>query len=182
MLPWASWRYDHTNRDGVYFISVWFYFDFTIKEGKNIFFLFLVFGSVVIQVLCSYVTLPLYALVTQMGSNMKPVIFSDDVALALRSWQATAKKHVNNEGRPSAIRPASPMRTSPAYLRHSRKRSSGGERASASASPSRHGNIHDFNKVDGLSEIIRDVENPTPREFSFPQSSTQNWISKCVRS
>ncbi|XP_047969055.1 MLO-like protein 6 isoform X3 [Salvia hispanica] len=136
--------------------------------------------GVVIQVLCSYVTLPLYALVTQMGSNMKPVIFSDDVVLALRSWQATANKHVN-EGRPSAIattfssRPTSPMRMSPAYLRHSRKRSSGldsegrgGERASAS--PSRHYNIQDLNKIDGLSEIVGDVENPTPREVDTSSS------------
>ncbi|CAA6655637.1 unnamed protein product [Spirodela intermedia] len=56
--------------------------------------------GVIIQVLCSYVTLPLYALVTQMGSNMKPTIFNDTVASALRKWHRTAKKHIK-EGRKS---------------------------------------------------------------------------------
>ncbi|GLT60094.1 hypothetical protein SLA2020_328760 [Shorea laevis] len=48
--------------------------------------------GVIIQFLCSYVTLPLYALVTQMGSSMKPTIFNDGVATALRSWHRKAKK------------------------------------------------------------------------------------------
>ncbi|KAL6133372.1 hypothetical protein ACLB2K_065609 [Fragaria x ananassa] len=50
--------------------------------------------GVVIQILCSYVTLPLYALVTQMGSTMKPTIFNDRVANAIRKWHRAAKKHV----------------------------------------------------------------------------------------
>ncbi|KAJ0940905.1 hypothetical protein HanRHA438_Chr02g0088681 [Helianthus annuus] len=29
-----------------------------------------------VLILCSYVTLPLYALVTQMGSTMKPAVFN----------------------------------------------------------------------------------------------------------
>ncbi|KAH1222111.1 MLO-like protein 6 [Glycine max] len=49
---------------------------------------------VLVQFLCSYVTLPLYALVTQMGSTMKPTIFNERVARALRNWHHTAKKHV----------------------------------------------------------------------------------------
>ncbi|KAI4373038.1 hypothetical protein MLD38_011207 [Melastoma candidum] len=49
--------------------------------------------GVIIQVLCSYVTLPLYALVTQMGSSMKPTIFNEHVASALKQWHHTAKKH-----------------------------------------------------------------------------------------
>ncbi|XP_057799039.1 MLO-like protein 6 isoform X2 [Salvia miltiorrhiza] len=139
--------------------------------------------GIVIQVLCSYVTLPLYALVTQMGSNMKPVIFSDDVALALRGWQATAKKHAS-EGRPSAItttfssKPPTPHgSTSPAYLRHGRKRSSGMDNEGwggegASASPSRH-DVRDLNNKDRLpetstsvTEIERDVENPPSPELA----------------
>ncbi|KHN25048.1 MLO-like protein 6 [Glycine soja] len=50
--------------------------------------------GVLVQFLCSYVTLPLYALVTQMGSTMKPTIFNERVARALRNWHHTAKKHV----------------------------------------------------------------------------------------
>ncbi|KAM3345351.1 MLO-like protein 12 [Capsicum galapagoense] len=78
--------------------------------------------GVIIQVHCSYVTLPLYALVTQMGSSMKPIIFGDNVATALRSWHNTAKKRVRH-GRvsenttPISSRPATPLRgTSPVHL------------------------------------------------------------------
>ncbi|XP_031396521.1 MLO-like protein 12 [Punica granatum] len=77
--------------------------------------------GVLIQILCSYVTLPLYALVTQMGSNMKPTIFNDRVANALRNWHQTAKKQVKqNRGgavTPISSRPGTPSHTmSPVHL------------------------------------------------------------------
>ncbi|PSR89983.1 MLO-like protein [Actinidia chinensis var. chinensis] len=50
--------------------------------------------GVLVQILCSYVTLPLYALVTQMGSTMKPTIFNERIATALKNWHHTAKKHI----------------------------------------------------------------------------------------
>ncbi|PSR86610.1 MLO-like protein [Actinidia chinensis var. chinensis] len=50
--------------------------------------------GILVQILCSYVTLPLYALVTQMGSTMKPTIFNERIAEALRNWHHTAKKHI----------------------------------------------------------------------------------------
>jgi mlo protein len=46
----------------------------------------------VVQVLCSYVTLPLYALVSQMGSTMKQSIFDDQTSKALKNWRAGVKK------------------------------------------------------------------------------------------
>ncbi|XP_028782407.1 MLO-like protein 12 [Neltuma alba] len=52
--------------------------------------------GILIQVLCSYVTLPLYALVTQMGSSMKPTIFNNKVATALKNWHESAKKNVKD--------------------------------------------------------------------------------------
>uniref|UniRef100_A0A0R0GXL3 MLO-like protein n=1 Tax=Glycine max TaxID=3847 RepID=A0A0R0GXL3_SOYBN len=52
--------------------------------------------GIFVQFLCSYVTLPLYALVTQMGSTMKPTIFNERVARALRKWHHTAKKNVKH--------------------------------------------------------------------------------------
>ncbi|KAK7404691.1 hypothetical protein VNO78_05647 [Psophocarpus tetragonolobus] len=69
-----------------------------------------------IQILCSYVTLPLYALVTQMGSTMKPTIFNERVAGALRNWHQTAKKHIKQNrvgpltlsGTPTSSRPTTP--------------------------------------------------------------------------
>lgn len=81
--------------------------------------------GVLIQILCSYVTLPLYALVTQMGSTMKPTIFNDRVATALRNWHHSAKKHIKqNKGSvtPMSSRPATPSHhMSPVHLlRHYR--------------------------------------------------------------
>ncbi|PSR98905.1 MLO-like protein [Actinidia chinensis var. chinensis] len=76
----------------------------------------------IIQVLCSYVTLPLYALVTQMGSSMKPTIFGDQVTLALRNWHRTAKKQVKHirhseHTTPFSSRPGTPVHgMSPVHL------------------------------------------------------------------
>ncbi|XP_047316208.1 MLO-like protein 12 [Impatiens glandulifera] len=77
--------------------------------------------GVVIQVLCSYVTLPLYALVTQMGSSMKPVIFGDKIATALKSWRQIAKKNAknnhSNSNTPFSSRPGTPLHgMSPLHL------------------------------------------------------------------
>ncbi|CAL5387969.1 unnamed protein product [Camellia sinensis] len=85
--------------------------------------------GVVIQILCSYVTLPLYALVTQMGTTMKPTIFNEKVAKALRNWHYNAKKHIKQNNRltdgsvtPSPSRPVIPQHgMSPVHLlRHYR--------------------------------------------------------------
>ncbi|PWA82245.1 seven transmembrane MLO family protein [Artemisia annua] len=78
--------------------------------------------GVLVQILCSYVTLPLYALVTQMGSTMKPTIFNDRVATALRSWHQSAKKQIKRNKKsgqvtPMSSRPGTPSRTmSPVHL------------------------------------------------------------------
>lgn len=83
--------------------------------------------GILIQILCSYVTLPLYALVTQMGSTMKPTIFNDRVATALKNWHHTAKKHVKQSkhsatATPTSSRPVTPSHgASPIHLlRHYR--------------------------------------------------------------
>ncbi|KAL8026947.1 hypothetical protein ABFX02_14G063300 [Erythranthe guttata] len=50
--------------------------------------------GVFIQVLCSYSTLPLYALVTQMGTHFKKSIFEEHVQVGLVGWaQKVKKKH-----------------------------------------------------------------------------------------
>ncbi|ESW22213.1 hypothetical protein PHAVU_005G136700 [Phaseolus vulgaris] len=73
--------------------------------------------GVFVQFLCSYVTLPLYALVTQMGSTMKPTIFNERVAMALRNWHHAAKKHVKQQNRRLQSRPTTPNHsTSQAHL------------------------------------------------------------------
>ncbi|XP_062085082.1 MLO-like protein 6 isoform X2 [Humulus lupulus] len=78
--------------------------------------------GIIIHVLCSYVTLPLYALVTQMGSTMSPTIFNDRVAEALKNWHLSAKKnkkHSRHSGAnsPFSSRPATPTHgMSPVHL------------------------------------------------------------------
>ncbi|XP_047312955.1 MLO-like protein 1 [Impatiens glandulifera] len=48
--------------------------------------------GVIIQVLCSYSTLPLYAIVTQMGSSFKKAIFEKHVQVGLVGWARDVKK------------------------------------------------------------------------------------------
>ncbi|KAK7307423.1 hypothetical protein VNO77_40474 [Canavalia gladiata] len=48
--------------------------------------------GIVMLCLCSYITLPLYALVTQMGSTMKKTIFDEQTTTALKKWHMGVKK------------------------------------------------------------------------------------------
>ncbi|KAH9619984.1 hypothetical protein KSS87_010815 [Heliosperma pusillum] len=52
------------------------------------------------MVLCSYSILPLYALVSQMGSHMKKVIFDEQMSNALKKWQKAAKKKQSVNDKP----------------------------------------------------------------------------------
>jgi mlo protein len=75
--------------------------------------------GVALQILCSYITFPLYALVTQMGSHMKTAVFEEQTAKALRKWQKAAKERNKvRRGGGDAAGSASPMSgsTSPLYL------------------------------------------------------------------
>ncbi|KAG2690222.1 hypothetical protein I3760_09G177200 [Carya illinoinensis] len=48
--------------------------------------------AVTVQVLCSYITLPLYALVTQMGSNFKSKVLEEQIANIIRQWHAEVRE------------------------------------------------------------------------------------------
>ncbi|KAK4441161.1 MLO-like protein 3 [Sesamum alatum] len=48
--------------------------------------------AVMVQVLCSYITLPLYALVTQMGSEYKSAILEEQTVHAIKQWHANVKQ------------------------------------------------------------------------------------------
>ncbi|KAI3956228.1 hypothetical protein MKW98_008746 [Papaver atlanticum] len=50
-----------------------------------------VFLGIAVLILCSYITFPLYALVTQMGSHMKTTIFKEQTIKALEKWSKAAK-------------------------------------------------------------------------------------------
>ncbi|KAM7513970.1 hypothetical protein LguiA_003553 [Lonicera macranthoides] len=84
-----------------YFFWIWYEFglyscfneNFTLQLSR-------VALGVLVQFLCSYITLPLYALVTQMGSNMKRSIFDEQTSKALKSWHKSALKKKGDSAKP----------------------------------------------------------------------------------
>ncbi|PIA38589.1 hypothetical protein AQUCO_02700063v1 [Aquilegia coerulea] len=50
--------------------------------------------AVIVQVLCSYITLPLYALITQMGSQYKSTILDEQTANLMKNWHRGAKRNL----------------------------------------------------------------------------------------
>ncbi|KAG6419176.1 hypothetical protein SASPL_121388 [Salvia splendens] len=50
--------------------------------------------GVLIPILCGYVTLPLYALVTQMGTSMGNSVFPENVVGGLKRWRAKARRNL----------------------------------------------------------------------------------------
>ncbi|XP_038689727.1 MLO-like protein 12 isoform X2 [Tripterygium wilfordii] len=83
-----------------FFAWTWYKFGFRScfhKKTEDIV-IRLVMGFLV-QVLCGYVTLPLYALVTQMGTSMNKAVFTENVTKGLKRWRVKARKnlaHKNN--------------------------------------------------------------------------------------
>uniref|UniRef100_A0A2P2MD36 Uncharacterized protein MANES_08G155900 n=1 Tax=Rhizophora mucronata TaxID=61149 RepID=A0A2P2MD36_RHIMU len=53
--------------------------------------------GVVIQVLCSYSTLPLYAIVTQMGSFFKKAIFDEHIQAGIVGWRQKARRKMGQK-------------------------------------------------------------------------------------
>ncbi|XP_077216799.1 MLO-like protein 6 [Tasmannia lanceolata] len=94
-----------------FFIWTWYEFGFRSCFHKRLADVIIrISMGVLIQFLCSYVTLPLYALVTQMGSNMKSTIFTDRVAMALRKWHHDARKHIKANRQTGSVTPISGSR------------------------------------------------------------------------
>ncbi|KAI3822858.1 hypothetical protein L1987_10457 [Smallanthus sonchifolius] len=48
--------------------------------------------AVMVQVICSYITLPLYALVTQMGSTYKSAVLEDQTRHVIKQWHEEVKQ------------------------------------------------------------------------------------------
>ncbi|BFG25071.1 hypothetical protein CerSpe_113450 [Prunus speciosa] len=51
--------------------------------------------GLLVQFICGYVTLPLHALVTQMGSGMKKAVFSERVVDGLKNWHKNARHRLS---------------------------------------------------------------------------------------
>ncbi|CAL9129077.1 unnamed protein product [Musa acuminata var. zebrina] len=78
-----------------FWILTTFGFDSCIMDQIRFIVPRLVIG-VVIQLLCSYSTLPLYAIVTQMGSYFKKAIFDEHVQEGLMDWAQKVKRRKGN--------------------------------------------------------------------------------------
>ncbi|PON90499.1 Mlo-related protein [Trema orientale] len=91
-----------------YFFWIWYEFGLRscFHEDFNLIILRVALG-VVVQFVCSYVTLPLYALVTQMGSTMKRSIFDEQTSKALKNWHKNAVKK-KDEKPPTRVLGGSP--------------------------------------------------------------------------
>ncbi|XP_052188104.1 MLO-like protein 1 [Diospyros lotus] len=76
-----------------FFFWIWVQYGFDSCIMENIRFIIpRVVVGVIIQVLCSYSTLPLYAIVTQMGSCFKKAIFDDHMHAHIVGWAEKAKR------------------------------------------------------------------------------------------
>ncbi|MCO5604390.1 hypothetical protein L7F22_058555 [Adiantum nelumboides] len=65
----------------------------TCINGSKTSFIKRIVVGVVVQVVCAVVALPVYALVSQMGSKLKKSIFNEDVNSAVSRWKVRAKKN-----------------------------------------------------------------------------------------
>ncbi|KAK1274488.1 hypothetical protein QJS04_geneDACA009796 [Acorus gramineus] len=125
--------------------------------------------SLVTQFLCSYITFPLYALVTQMGSHMKKAIFEEQTAKALMKWQKAAKerkKHRQAAGGGDSVSgymsgDTTPSRgTSPVHLLHKFKaNSAAADVESIPNSPSHYASDNEISEMEAPTFAPRgDVE------------------------
>ncbi|KAM1400943.1 hypothetical protein ACFX2F_028152 [Malus domestica] len=76
-----------------FFFWIWVQYGFTsCIMGKVKYIVPRLVIGVFIQVLCSYSTLPLYAIVTQMGTNFKKAMFDENIRSGLVGWAQMAKR------------------------------------------------------------------------------------------
>ncbi|XP_042437711.1 MLO-like protein 7 isoform X2 [Zingiber officinale] len=100
-----------------YFFWIWYSFGLNSCFHDTFQFIIarIVIG-VIGQVLCSYITLPLYALVSQMGSHMKRSIFDDQTSRALKRWHQNVKRKLKGTPPKSvAPSPRSSVNSSPVH-------------------------------------------------------------------
>ncbi|XP_035831031.1 MLO-like protein 1 isoform X2 [Helianthus annuus] len=82
-----------------FFFWVWAQYGFdSCIMGKVSYIIPRLIIGVFIQVLCSYSTLPLYALVTQMGTHFKKSIFEEHIQAKVVGWAQHAKKKTTHNG------------------------------------------------------------------------------------
>ncbi|XP_047316033.1 MLO-like protein 10 [Impatiens glandulifera] len=85
-----------------YFLWIWYSFGMKncFHADYKLVVMKIVIG-VALLLLCSYITLPQYALITQMGSHMKKSIFDEQTSKALKKWHQTVKQKVKTAKSPA---------------------------------------------------------------------------------
>ncbi|KAJ8766016.1 hypothetical protein K2173_020532 [Erythroxylum novogranatense] len=167
---------------------IWSVYSFTInscfhKKTEDI--VIRITMGVIIQFLCSYVTMPLYALVTQMGSSMRPTVFNDRVATALKNWHKAAKKHTKHgkhseSHTPMSSRPATPTHgMSPLHLLQNHRSSTAPN--SLQASPRKYSYEPDHWEPEAVNSVhdpenyeLQQTESPEYREQNIPIQDTSS--------
>ncbi|KAK9070185.1 hypothetical protein SSX86_010585 [Deinandra increscens subsp. villosa] len=100
-----------------YFFWIWYEYKINscFHDNMKLVILKLVIG-VGVLILCSYITLPLYALLSQMGSSLKKSIFDEQTAKALKQWRmAVKKKHGGRGGRSPGPSTGNSLSASPVH-------------------------------------------------------------------
>ncbi|XP_027148634.1 MLO protein homolog 1-like [Coffea eugenioides] len=171
-----------------YFLWSWYEFGIGSCMHENLVMILLrVFLGLALQALCSYITFPLYALVTQMGSHMKKAIFEEQTAKALKKWHQAAKnrKKLRKAGAATDTSTSNANFTtpdqgsSPLHLLHNFKcRSNAPETESYPPSPTSYQTDNELSDLEasargpthdaalGSATDHRNVD-PHPQDFSF---------------
>ncbi|KAK2658003.1 hypothetical protein Ddye_011055 [Dipteronia dyeriana] len=123
--------------------------------------------AIVVQVLCSYITLPLYALVTQMGSQFKSKILEEKMHKIIKQWHAEVRERRKKQKQQSLQSPC----TSLLSERSSKMGSPTAESSSSLARPTwmLNKSIHSANKGKIKEEASTSRgPSPSPSLFSSP--------------
>ncbi|XP_029128021.1 MLO protein homolog 1 [Cajanus cajan] len=145
-----------------FFLWTWYEFKITSCFHENLpLILTRVVLGIALQIVCSYITFPLYSLVTQMGSHMKKAIFEEQTAKALKKWQKTAKdkRKLRKAGIEIASGETTPSHgTSPLHLLHKSKPShSHIEMDSVLYSPRSYQSDTDLSETEGSSHQQNEI-------------------------
>ncbi|XP_057776267.1 MLO protein homolog 1-like isoform X2 [Salvia miltiorrhiza] len=138
-----------------------------------------VFLGLALQIVSSYITFPLYTLVTQMGSNMKKSIFEEQTSKALKKWHQAAKQR--NKQRKGIADNSSimsgdstPNRSSPIHLLHNytlRSNAPDGDRDAFPVSPRSYASDTELSEIDASKHATEPKLQSHNIDFSFNSSS-----------
>ncbi|CAG7899944.1 unnamed protein product [Brassica rapa] len=123
----------------------------------------------VVQILCSYVTLPLYALVIQMGTTKKPTVFNGRVSQMLKKWHHTAQKETKHGRRSESNTPH--HESSPMHLLHNSNNQS--SESFPNPPPPSHSDHHDHRQFYDPESQHQAAESSTHHSISHQSASIE---------